>query len=137
MSRIKFIVSEKHVERMEILKEIENFGKQNNYKISKGNEASNKGEIDIWQEEGFLLEFIVKNEDNFKDDISNSSVIKNKRYYNLIIIDYYGDSLPYFNQFIKYFLALHPDMFVADEVYEDFYSFDQIKNKQVPEWLLI
>jgi hypothetical protein len=137
MSRIKFIVSEKHVERIEVLKEIENFGKQNNYKISKGNDASNKGEIDIWQEEGFLLEFIVKNEANFKDDISNSSIIKNKRYYNLIIIDYYGDNLPYFNQFVKYFLELHPDMFVADEAYKDFYSFDQIKKKQVPEWLLI
>lgn len=137
MSRIKFIVSEKYVERMEILKEIENFGKQNNYNISKKNDIFNEEEIIMWREDVFQLEFLIKNKANFKDDISNSSIIKNKRYYNLIIIDYYGVSLPYFNQFVKYFLALHPDMLVADEAYKDFYSYEEIKNKQVPEWLLI
>lgn len=137
MSKTIFIVSENYIERMEILNNVENFGKQNNYNVSKENEAANKGEIDIWREDNFQLEFIIKNEAGFKDDISNSRLVKNKRYYHLIIIDFYSGNLPYLNQFIKYFLSLHPDMLVTDEYRKDFYSIEQIKNKQVPEWLLV
>jgi len=41
------------------------------------------------------------------------------------------------NKFFNEILSDYPDMLVTDETCEDFYSIEQIKNKQVPKWLLI
>lgn len=134
MSRNKVIISKGYIDKNIIVKQIEEFGRKNNYTISKEKEIiGNLYDIYISLPDTFQLEIWVIPENQFKEDVFKTN---GNDYYIAIYINHYKDNLSYFNQFVKYFLSLYPDMLVADEPCKDFYSLEQIKNKKVPEWLL-
>ncbi|THD32865.1 hypothetical protein [uncultured Flavobacterium sp.] len=141
--RNKIIVSLEHRDKEQVLKKIIEFGKKNKFEIipkektlSLGDMGLNKG-ID---NDNIYIEFSITDKDEFKTQhISNSSVINGKRYYFYIWVDHTKNVETYhsMNKFFNEILSDYPDMLVTDETCKNFYSFEQIKNKQVPEWLLV
>ena len=141
--RSKIIVSQEHRDKEPVLKKIIEFGKKNKFKIIPKEDVLSLGDIvlskEIGEDDYNYLEFSVTEKDEFKTEITNSSVIKGKRYYFYIWIDHTSNeqALHSLNEFLSEILSDYPDMLVTDETCKDFYSFEQIKNKQVPKWLLI
>jgi hypothetical protein len=141
--RNKIIVSTEHKDKEEILKKIIEFGKKNKFKIIPKEQVLSLGDIALNKEiddDNFnYLEFSITKKNEFTTQhISNSHMINGKRYYFLIWIDHTKNDLTYssLNQFLNEILSDYPDMLVTDESCKDFYSLEQIKNKEVPEWLL-
>ena len=138
------IVSLEHRDKEEILKKIIEFGKRNKFRIIPEEQVALLGNLALCKEiddnHSNYLEFSITEKDEFKTQhISNSSVVNGKRYYFYIWIDHTSNeqALHSLNEFLSEILSDYPDMLVTDETCKDFYSFEQIKNKQVPKWLLI
>ncbi|PZO33311.1 MAG: hypothetical protein DCE86_04855, partial [Flavobacteriaceae bacterium] len=86
---------------------------------------------EIGEDDYNYLEFSVTEKDEFKTEITNSSVINGKRYYFYIWIDHTSNDQVYhsMNEFFNEILSDYPDMLVTDEACKNFYSIEQIKNK--------
>jgi len=141
--RSKIIVSQEHRDIEEVLKKIIEFGNRNKFRIIPKDKVISLGDIalskEIGEDDYNYLEFSITDKDEFKTDITNSSVINGKRYYFYIWINHTTHDQAYhsLNEFLNEILSNYPDMLVTDETFDGFYSLEQIKNKQVPEWLLI
>ncbi|KQS52690.1 hypothetical protein ASG38_16270 [Flavobacterium sp. Leaf359] len=137
------IVSQEHRNKEQVLKKIIEFGNRNKFKIIPKEKTLSLGDIalskEIGEDDYNYLEFSVTEKDEFKTEITNSSVINGKRYYFYIWIDHTSNDQVYhsMNEFFNEILSDYPDMLVTDEACKNFYSIEQIKNKQVPKWLLI
>lgn len=138
------IVSLEHRDKEEILKKIIEFGKRNKFRIIPEEQVALLGNLALCKEiddnHSNYLEFSITEKDDFKTQhISNSREINGKRYYFFMGINFNkGNETTYsMNEFLNEILSDYPDMLVTEEACEDFYSFEQIKKKQVPKWLLI
>jgi hypothetical protein len=142
--RSTIIVSLEYRDKEEVLKKIIEFGNRNKFKIVPKEDVLSLGDIGLSKKindnEFNYLEFSITEKDEFKTQhISNSSVVNGKRYYFYVWIDHTSNNqaLHSLNEFLNEILTDNPDMLVTDEATKNFYSLKQIKNKQVPEWLLI
>lgn len=142
--RNKIIVSLEYRDKEEVLKKIIEFGNRNKFEIIPKEDVVSLGDIGLSKEiddnNVNYIEFSITEKDEFKTQhISNSSVINGKRYYFYIWMNHTSNNQTYnsMNKFFNEILSDYPDMLVTDETCEDFYSIEQIKNKQVPKWLLI
>lgn len=130
-----YFLSKQYHDKTTILKQIEDFGIEKKYEITKKiDRPSELNDIYLWMEDLFQLEFWIIDEDEFERD---EFVIDNSSYYIMLTIDYIHGSLPYLNQFIREFLVNYPNILVTDESFEEgYYSLEQIENEEVPKWLL-
>ena len=131
------LLAKEYLDEEELLEKLTNLAKQHKYRIEI-EDLYGLGQIDCYKDisddEFYLIEFwIITEEENFPERYN----INGEDYKTALHINHDSEVLSDVNVLIKEIMEMYPDLYVTDEMYEDFYNLDDINSGDVAAWLKV